>query len=374
MDVAAVVRGIAASGLAGADLPWPCLPLEADEWTELVRVVRTERLAGLLVHAISVGSLPVTTEQADHARRERFDGTLRVLVIENGMLTTIRRLSVAGVDVRILKGSAVARLDYLDPSLRLFGDLDVLVPAHQFDQAVAALTEAGHARLYPQARPGFDRRFSKGTTFRADDGLEIDLHRTFVMGPFGLRVALEDLWGEGSSFTVGETQLRALDPEVRFLHACFHAALGNVVPRLVPQRDVAQMLLTGRLDMDRVEVLLQRWQAAGVVARAVSCTWRTLGLTETMPLTEWALRYRPSARERRELRLYSDPNKNTSTRRSLGALRAVPGLRDKAAFVYALVFPEASYLEGRYASRQQRWLKGLQGAGRPGARRSGRRG
>src|SRR4051794_119289 len=181
MDVDAVVRGIAASGLAGTDTPWPAAPLGAAEWGELIGAVRHERLAGLLVHAISDESLPVTSEQAAEAHREHFAGILLVLANENKMLEVVRELAAAGVSARVLKGSAVAHLDYPDPSLRLFGDLDLLVPSGQWDQAVAALVAAGHVPMYRQPRPGFDRRFSKGNTFQTDDGLEIDLHRTFVM-------------------------------------------------------------------------------------------------------------------------------------------------------------------------------------------------
>jgi hypothetical protein len=361
MDVPGIVRSVAASGLGGEQTSWPSAPLDRHAWDELIRVVRQQRLAGLLVHAIDHGDLPATVEQTGQARREHFDGICRVLMLEGGALEIIDHLSTAGVEARVLKGPAVAHLDYPDPALRLFVDVDLLVSSAQFDQAVDALTTAGHPRQHPQPRLGFDRRFSKGTSFVAHGRLEIDLHRTFVMGPFGLRVVLDDLWVSASTFTVADTDLQALDPEVRFLHACFHAALGNAVPRLVPQRDVAQMLLNRRLDMDRVEGLMSRWQAEAVVAKAVSQTWRTLRLTDTSPVATWALRYRPSARSRRDLALYSDPN-GSYTRKSLGALRALPGVRDKAAFAFALAFPDRSYVEARYSSPRERWRKSLRQA------------
>jgi hypothetical protein len=183
------------------------------------------------------------------------------------------------------------------------------------------------------------------------------------MGPFGLRVDLEDVWGSASTFQVGKTTVQALDPEVRFLHACFHTALGDVVPRLVPQRDVAQMLLNGKLDVDRVDALMRHWQADPVVARAVSHTWRNLGLSTRPSLADWALDYRPTARAVRELALYSDPE-SSYTRKSIGALRAVPGFRGKLAFAYALAFPQPSYVEERYQSARQRWWKALHEAAR----------
>ncbi|MGY1797425.1 nucleotidyltransferase family protein [Blastococcus sp. SYSU D00868] len=335
----------------------------------MVDLSRHERLAGLLAAAVETGSLPATGQQAAQARREHVEWACRAMAIEQGALEVLGRLSAAGVRVRLLKGAAVAHLDYPDPALRHFVDVDLLVPSAEFDRAVATLTAAGHTRRHLQPRPGFDRRFSKGTSFVSPEGLPVDLHRTFVMGPFGLRVDLDDLWGPGDAFTIGTTRVPALDPEARFLHACFHTALGDVPPRLVPQRDTAQMLLNGSLDLRRVGELMHRWRAEPVVAAALVHTWRTLPLADRPPLVEWALAYRPSARSRRELALYAHPDPDGSyARTSLGALRAVPGVRGKVAFGYALAFPERSYVEGRYRSPGQRLWRAVRAVVAPGRR------
>jgi hypothetical protein len=353
-EVDEIVRSVAASGLEGAASSWPTASLNDDAWDRLLRVVRDQRLAGLLVQSIDGGALPATDAQYAQARVEHALGVGRVLLIERDALAVLAVLSAAGVRARVLKGPAVAHLDYPDPALRLYVDLDLIVPSAEFDRAVAALTAAGRVRWFRQPRPGFDQRFSKGTSFVSPEQPEIDLHRTFVMGPFGLRVRLDDVWGTGSTFRLGEVDVEGLAPDLRFLHACFHAALGDVVPRLVPQRDVAQMLQNGNLDLARVHLLMRSWQAEAVVARAVSHTWRTLRLSDGSPLADWALRYRPSARSLRELTLYTDPKRSYASM-SLAALRAVPGLRDKAAFAFALTFPDRSYVDGRYAGPWARW-------------------
>ena len=55
----------------------------------------------------------------------------------------------------------------------------------------------GGQRDQPPARPGFDRRFGKSFTYLMPGGVEVDVHRTFVMGPFGLTIELDDLWRGG---------------------------------------------------------------------------------------------------------------------------------------------------------------------------------
>ena len=262
------------------------------------------------------------------------------------MLDAVAVLDEAGIEHRILKGSAVALLDYADPSDRIFNDVDLMVRGADFDAAVAAFTATGLDRRFPEPRPGFDRRFSKGTSFLTPSGVEIDLHRTFVMGPFGLTVMLDDLWSAEAPFVVGATTLAALDDECRFLNACYHAALGNVVPRLVPQRDVAQFVLGDRIDPQRVRQLARRWKAEAVVAAAITLTWETFAIADVVALSAWAHRHEPTDRERSDIATYRD-DASGYAEKSLAALRAVPGLRGKAAFLRALAFPQPSYLEGR---------------------------
>ena len=82
-----------------------------------------------------------------------------------------------------------------------------------------------------EPRPGFDSRFSKGAAFTMPGGRDIDLHRTFVSGPFGLSVDLGGLFATSTPFVVGGRRLLGLGRTERFLHACYHAALGRGTPR-----------------------------------------------------------------------------------------------------------------------------------------------
>ena len=118
--------------------------------------------------------------------------------------------------------------------LGLFG----VVEPGRFDYAMAALTACGFGRVAPQLRRGFDGRFGKGTTLVAPDGHELDLHRTFVAGRFGVTVDVDALFDTATPFDLGDRTLLALGPAERFLHACYHAVLGPRRPGLRSLRDV----------------------------------------------------------------------------------------------------------------------------------------
>ena len=357
---------IAAYGLAGTLHDYPTGPLDPRQWQNLLSFARRQRLTGLLAGAIGDDLWPVTDEQLEQVFDAHVDATSGVLQLESALLTIVDVLAGVGVTPRVLKGSAVAHMDYPRPHERVFGDVDLLVRPADFDLAVATLTGAGYRRRYPQPRRGFDRRFSKGTSFITPAGFELDLHRTFVMGPYGLMVDLDQVWADCSSFSLGGRVLTALSPEVRFLHACFHAALGDVIPRLVPQRDVVQMLLSDRLDVEQLRHLMHSWQAEAVVARAISLSWTTLAVADEVALSAWSHRYTPDARDRRFLNVYSDPTGSYAAK-ELVALSALPRLRDRAAFLHALLLPDQEYLEGRHVGRHdrvRRAVRAVRGSGR----------
>jgi len=347
-------------GLAGPGGHQPLSdgPLPDASWAELLDRVRSQRLTGFLALAVCDGALPTRPEQAAQVVAAHREAMATVLLLEHLLLDTVDLLTGEGIAIRVLKGSSVAHLDYPALELRAFGDVDLLVRSEQFDDAVGALARAGHCRRFPQPRPGFDRRFSKGTSFVTADGTEIDLHRTFAMGPFGLTIKLDDLWARASTFRVGGVELCALGREERFLNTCFHASLGDNPPRLLALRDLAQVLLGNRLDLHLVRALAASWQADAVLARAVHLTWQTFRFDVAVnPLATWAAAYRPDRHERRALAAYTDPGGGYPAR-SAAALRAVPGVRGKAAYVRALAFPAREYLDPRHRGPVDRWRHG----------------
>lgn len=348
---------VAAHGLPGAALAWPVTPLENRRWAHVLSTVTHERITGLLAAAITDGVFPVTPEQAAAADRAHRASMATAVLLERRLVRTAERFDAAGIEFRVLKGTAVAHLDFPDPALRSFGDNDLLVRSEQFDAAVAVLVAAGHHRKFPEARPGFDRRFSKGSCLVGPDGYELDLHRTLAMGPFGVRIRLDDLWSATSAFTVGGRPFAALAPEVRFVHACVHAVLGDNVVRLATLRDVAQLQEGRHYDAHRVRQVSAGWEADVVVAAAVVLATSVLGLEPSEPLGKWARAYQPTDRDRRELALYGTPEQ-TYAAKSFGAIRAIPRARDKLAFILGLAFPARTYRRGRREGPLRRWRRG----------------
>jgi hypothetical protein len=337
-------------------LEFPPAPLADREFAALLAYVRMQSTTGLLWDALTSGRLPVSGSQLEQAEDAHLRALCSTLLLEHLLLDTFAALRDADVDLRVLKGSAAAHLDYPDPTLRTFGDIDLLVRSGQFDTAVERLSGLGYTRLHPQPRPGFDRNFSKGTSFLTPAGLEIDLHRTLAMGPYGLRLDLDRMWQGVDSFTLGGAPLPALTPEGRFLHACYHAVLGDVRPRLTPLRDVAQIALTHHLDLPGLHELVRVSRGQAVVAKAVRLAWQTFAIADVLSISAWAAAYRTDPREAADIAVYGRGSSYAS--KSVAAIRSIPTARGRASYLYALLVPTASYFESRHSSRLSRLRSG----------------
>jgi hypothetical protein len=352
---------LAAAGheLPGAARPFPSAPLSEEDWTALLTAAKCHRLLGPLRAAADAGALPVTSSQRTAARGVHRAVLLRVLSLEQHLVSVHALLAGAGVECRVLKGSAYAHLDYPEPALRSFVDLDLLFRPADIARAVPVLESAGFARTLAEPRPGFDERFDKGMTLRSPAGFEIDLHRTFVLGPWGVRVNIDDLWDQGAKFTIGDHVLTALSAQNRFLHACYHAALGDWPLRLGSLRDVAQLVPASGHEslIDRA----RSWGVQAVVAAAVADSTRLLGIAPTGVLREWAAAYVPTRREEHWLGLHTQENK-TFAAQAMATLPVLPGIRDKAAYLRALVLPNQNYTANRHTSPLSRFRYGVREA------------
>ena len=355
MPVEEQTAAIAAYGLSTA-ARLPERPLDQRAWDDLRMWVGIERVNGFLSQAIADGVFPATAEQAAAAYERHTQAAAMCVVLERRLLRVATLFDECGIPFRVLKGAAVAHSAYPDPGLRTFGDVDLLVPSEAFDDALAALVNAGARRRYDQPRPGFDRRFSKGACVVDRDNLEIDVHRTFVSGPFGFAVDLDALFQRVDHVELADRRLPTLELTDRFLHACFHSALGFWPPRLVPLRDVAQFLALDGLDADRVIERAESWGIAIVVVEALLLARDGLRLVDDHPLLRWASEYTPTGRERRTLALYQGETRSYK-RQALATVTAIPGVSAKFAYLKALAFPDQSYLANREGGYLRRWLR-----------------
>ena len=319
--------------------------IEPDDFTTLLSQVESHRLLGLLAAAVRDGAVDLDEEQHE-ALEEKYRGWLtHALRVEAMVLTATRTLDQAGIDSRVLKGVALAHTAYDDPGDRVFGDADLLVPGAQLSHAARALADdLDGKRAQPELTPGFDDRFGKEVLVRIDS-LELDVHRTFVEGGYGLTVGLDDLFAPPYRFPLAGVELESLAMPQRLLHACYAAAFGDSPPRLMSLRDLAQLVRREQPNLIDVLLMARSWRCEAVVAHAVTTTWDTLGLTFGSPLVDWARNFVPSPVDRMLLSAHQGAARAFT--RPLASIWLLPGVADRVAYVRSIALPQRSYLEAR---------------------------
>jgi hypothetical protein len=318
-------------------------------WTTLRGQTRAHRLSGLLLAAIDDGALPATEEQRGQVADDHVERMGGALLLEDLLLSVVADLERERIPYRVLKGCAVAHLDYASPDLRIFGDLDLMVPSSHFDATVTLLTGLGYVRPFTPPRVGWERRFGKGASFRTGDGREIDLHRTFCTGPFAVRQDLDDVWAEpAETYVLGHSLVAALPRELRLLNAAYAAVLGDKAPPLPTLRDIAELALHPQLDTARLLEVAGRWRGEAVLAAAVTAAWRELRVADLTALSTWAERHRPSVADQRTLALYHADDV-TETTRALATAWAMPRVGTRLAYLWGL-----ARADPRFAAPSQR--------------------
>jgi len=104
-----------------------------------------------------------------------------------------------------------------------------------------------------------------------------NLHRTFVTGPFGLTIGLDELFTSGTEISIGTRPLLALSAEHQFLHACYNVALGDYPVPLCSVRDLLLCLQHLDVDLDQIVAIAARWNGTAVVQRAAAAAIETVG-------------------------------------------------------------------------------------------------
>jgi len=257
-----------------------------------------------------------------------------------------------GIDYLVLKGSSVAHLDELDPSLRSFADLDLLIRADHIDRALVVVQEHGAVRQKPEHHRGFDRRFSKGVGLTCDDGIEIDTHRTLCVGALGARIPLDDLFADAEHFTVGGRTFSALSLPHRALHAAYHAVIGSSARQLRTLRDLAGYIT--RISPGTLVPVAQQWRGDTVLHSAVLAAFDALSF-DAPAWREWADLFVPDPDD---LALIEQSHAAATFPLDMMLLRELPW-QDRLAYVWGVATPSKATLESRGETHWGRLRKGV---------------
>ena len=353
---------VAATGIPGTMHVAPEQPLPDEQLDRLLAEATmtgprgdADGLTGLFLEAVTTGWLPATDAQHERVERAHRAATAMSDDVFGVLREVVREAREENARVLVLGDPAAAALDYPDAGMRPVHDLHLLSDpwASSTDEVVRRL---GYQASGRHVRPDFAHQFSDSVRYRRADAPDVFVHRTLVDGPHGIRIANERLWQDRVAAAIGDTDVSAVSPELRLLHAAFTVVLGRR-RSLAVLRDIAQLALFGEYDVDVVRDLAHEWDCRAELALAVAEAWDTLGIADVLALSRWADRYGPSPDELRLVQLYRSRGRYAA--RGLATLHELPGILPKLRFAWSLGVPQQSFLDERSSSRTQWILHGI---------------
>lgn len=280
------------------------------------------RVSGLAAHGLAFHGVPLepaTTERLlFHAAKAAVGST----TLDSRCAAAVEELTTHGIATLVLKGVAVARLDYDQPEHREYGDVDLLIRGADIGAAVDLLARHGFERQFEEPFRGHDESFGKGIALSTRGSIGIDLHRTLALGYYGTRLPIDELWSETVPLNVAGVEAEALCRRARFIHSALHGAL-TPARTLLDSLDLVT-IARNLPDVEGVIDSAEEWGCAGPVAASITVAeWELAGLLP-QPLVEWAAARRRLVREWLVDTAYSGPLAG-SRQRTLTALAGVRG-------------------------------------------------
>jgi hypothetical protein len=204
---------------------------------------------------------------------------MQSLHLEQVLLATLDRLSLARVEAVLLKGAGLAYTVYDSFADRPMGDLDLLLRAEDAERAWSLLRTEGWT--WPEDRwPGeFYFAHQHLPPLIQDQGgvARLEIHRDVLPANEGFRLPVETVWARARSVSVNGRVLLVPDPLHQLLHACVHFAWSHEMRWGTWRtfRDVAALVRKG-------EFAWPEFVQAARDSNAATCCFWTLRLARSL--------------------------------------------------------------------------------------------
>ena len=184
------------------------------------------------------------------------------ILAEGQLARVLGALSRAKVPALVVKGAAVGAY-YPDPTLRPYGDIDIMVPKAQLGAAEQALNALGY-RCFASRDWWLDRFHHLPPMAGEGGGLLVELHWRLDFEEKKGRLPTEDLWARSVPWTVRDQPGLRLDVVDAVMYVCRHAVVQHRAHGAFrPLCDLVQ--LTRGWDGEQWEDLVRRTLRYGLI-------------------------------------------------------------------------------------------------------------
>lgn len=225
-------------------------------------LARRYRVSAVLVRALDRTGMLRTLAAPTRATLQRnvLDAELLRSRLEVAALDICKLLERSDIPYIFLKGAALGRTVYGDPSLRPIGDVDILVHERHFDNALQSLANAGWKLPTQRALVYWRKaRFNVGIITAHEPRTLVELHWSIAQR--GRHFPdIDEIFRRSSAFDFHGRSVRALSAADQLLHLALHYAYHYFEPNLIWLYDLA-LLHMSHPPLDEVMNRARQWGA-----------------------------------------------------------------------------------------------------------------
>jgi putative nucleotidyltransferase-like protein len=199
------------------------------DWQTVVSLATRHGLAAYASRWAGDASVAVPTAARDALHAAELAGVATTLALDGTLARVVDAFRARGIDALVLKGPVLAWTIYPQPSLRPYGDIDLVIRSDRLADGVAALLEMGFRELPSEAEDarlafsgaGGDAPFQRMFVDRSGRSL-VELHVDSLQLGIVPR-AEEERWGRAVPCSDLPAGALALGEEDMLVQLCLHA-------------------------------------------------------------------------------------------------------------------------------------------------------
>ena len=245
------------------------------DWQRLLQVASDENALIVLRDFLRSSATSLPIQVGRYLAMLALDREYRMRLLEKRLERSLVALNAAGIEVLLLKGSALACTAYRSFGARPMRDIDLLVRPERADDARALMLEEGW-ELDPDV-PG-DRSY--GTHHHLPplrdsgaSGAKLEIHRSLLPAGHPFRFSDDEVWRSAQPVNVGESHALVMHPTHHAVHVAIHFAWSHMMKMGAWHafRDLDTLIDRGLLQWDTFVDTAIAWGAS-------SCCYWTLSL------------------------------------------------------------------------------------------------
>lgn len=204
-----------------------------EDWAGIAGLAKGQGLSPLLFWRLREGASAdgqgqgVPGEVMDELRADLYAAAAQGLLAEQQLVMVLAALSEEKVPAMVVKGAALGAF-YPDAALRLYGDIDIMVPEVQLGSAERALNRLGY-QSYASQGWWLDHFHHLPPMVQDGGGLAVELHWRLDYEEEKGRLPVDDLWARAAPWTIQDQTALRLDMVDMVLHLCRHAVVQHRV-------------------------------------------------------------------------------------------------------------------------------------------------